>query len=75
MKKIIKQSEPRSLVEHRSKQRANQNADYENYPKKDDLRKSLLEEQGYICCYCMSRITSEQMKIEHWKPQTKYTSL
>jgi hypothetical protein len=46
MKKIIKQSEPRSLVEHRSKQRANQNADYENYPKKDDLRKSLLEEQG-----------------------------
>jgi uncharacterized protein (TIGR02646 family) len=75
MKKIIKQSEPRSLVKHRSKQRANQNADYENYPEKDDLRKSLLEEQGYICCYCMSRITSEQMKIEHWKPQTKYTSL
>ncbi len=51
MKKIIKQSEPRSLIKHRSKQRANQNADYENYPEKDDLRKSLLEEQGYICCW------------------------
>jgi len=70
MKKIIKQSEPRSLVEHRSQA----NANYENYPNKDDLRKSLLKEQGYICCYCMSRIKSDEMKIEHWQPQTKYTS-
>lgn len=70
MKKIIKQSEPRSLVEHRSQA----NANYENYPNKDDLRKSLLKEQGYICCYCMSRIKLDEMKIEHWQPQTKYTS-
>jgi uncharacterized protein (TIGR02646 family) len=70
MKKIIKQSEPRSLVEHRSQT----NANYDNYSEKDKLRESLLKEQGYICCYCMSRITSEQMKIEHWQPQTKYAS-
>lgn len=70
MKKIIKQSEPRSLVKHRSQA----NANYDNYPDKDDLRKSLLKEQGYICCYCMSRIKSDEMKIEHWHPQTKYTS-
>jgi uncharacterized protein (TIGR02646 family) len=70
MKKIIKQSEPRSLVEHRSKA----NANYDNYPDKDDLRKSLLKEQGYICCYCMSRIKLDEMKIEHWQPQTKYAS-
>jgi uncharacterized protein (TIGR02646 family) len=70
MKKIIKQSEPRSLVEHRSQA----NANYENYPDKDKLRESLLKEQGYICCYCMSRIKLDEMKIEHWQPQTKYTS-
>ena len=70
MKKIIKQSEPRSLVEHRSQT----NANYDNYADKDKLRESLLKEQGYICCYCMSRIASEQMKIEHWQPQTKYAS-
>ncbi|PZO41168.1 MAG: TIGR02646 family protein [Pseudanabaena frigida] len=77
MKKIIKQSEPRSLVEHRIKQRANENANYDNYPDKDKLRESLLKEQGYLCCYCMSRITLdlERMKIEHWKPYTKYESL
>jgi hypothetical protein len=52
MKRITKQSEPRSLVEHRSQT----NADYDNYSDKDKLRESLLREQGYICCYCMSRI-------------------
>ncbi len=71
MKKIVKQSEPESLTEHRSKPYA----DYDNYPAKDELRESLLEEQGYICCYCMRRITKEGMKIEHWKPQRKYTCL
>ena len=71
MKKIVKQSEPISLIEHRSQPYA----DYDNYPDKDKLRESLLEEQGYICCYCMSRITMRQMKIEHWKPQSKYTCL
>lgn len=70
MKKIIKQSEPRSLVEHRSQA----NANYDNYPDKDKLRESLLKEQGYICCYCMSRIKLDEMKIEHWQPQTKYIS-
>ncbi|PZU95274.1 MAG: TIGR02646 family protein [Pseudanabaena sp.] len=70
MKKIIKQSEPRSLVKHRSQA----NANYDNYPDKDDLRKSLLKEQGYICCYCMSRIKLDEMKIEHWQSQTKYSS-
>ena len=70
MKKIIKQSEPRSLVEHRPQA----NANYDNYPDKDKLRESLLKEQGYICCYCMSRIKLDEMKIEHWQPQTKYTS-
>lgn len=70
MKKIIKQSEPRSLVKHRSQA----NANYDNYPDKDDLRKSLLKEQGYICCYCMSRIKLDEMKIEHWQSQTKYAS-
>ncbi len=70
MKKIIKQSEPRSLIKHRSQA----NANYDNYSEKDKLRKSLLKEQGHICCYCMSRIKLDEMKIEHWQPQPKYTS-
>lgn len=40
--------------------------------KKGNLRKVLLEEQGYICCYCMTRINCHHSKIEHFKPQSKY---
>ena len=53
---------------------------YDDFPNKtkegcennetDNLRKSLLEEQGYICCYCMSRIDCKNSKIEHFKPQS-----
>lgn len=71
MKHIVKGNEPRSLLEHRLQPYA----DYDNYPEKDELRQSLLTEQGYICCYCMQRITKNQMKIEHWQPQSIYPSL
>lgn len=64
-------NEPKSLRLHRQKPFCN----YENYSEKDELRETLLQEQGYICCYCMSRIQApnfEKMKIEHWKPQHKF---
>jgi uncharacterized protein (TIGR02646 family) len=38
---------------------------------KKELRRALLEEQGYICGYCMRRINSADSKIEHIKPQSK----
>ncbi|MDM8559374.1 retron system putative HNH endonuclease [Candidatus Parabeggiatoa sp. HSG14] len=73
MKQIKKADEPASLLTHRKKSHAN----YDNYPEKDDLRDSLVKEQGYICCYCMQRIVpdAEKMKIEHRQPQTKYPEL
>jgi hypothetical protein len=43
-------NEPKSLRLHRQKSVSN----YDNYAEKDDLRRALLEEQGYLCCYCMS---------------------
>jgi len=36
---------------------------------REELKKSLLQEQGYLCAYCMSRITEESMSVEHWRPQ------
>lgn len=35
----------------------------------DELREVLREEQGYICCYCMSSIARGKTKIEHYKPR------
>lgn len=40
------------------------------------LRKRLLEDQGYICCYCGCRIgNDENTKIEHIKCQARYGEL
>ncbi len=71
MKRIFKGKEPQSLFMHRLKSFAN----YDNYSEKNELRASLLTEQGYICCYCMQRISDSKMKIEHWKSQDKYPNL
>jgi uncharacterized protein (TIGR02646 family) len=71
MKRIIKNQEPQSLLQHRLQTFA----DYNNYAQKDELRTSLLSEQGHICCYCMQRIRDDKMKIEHWRSQDEYPEL
>ncbi|TAJ13751.1 hypothetical protein DMA11_07810 [Marinilabiliaceae bacterium JC017] len=35
----------------------------------DDLRLKLLEDQGYVCCYCGEKITNSSMAIEHLEPK------
>ena len=75
MKKITKGKEPISLTKYRSSipivdmEKPNI---YDDYKEKDILRKQLLEEQGYICCYCMSRISERNSKIEHFKAQSLF---
>ena len=62
---IKKGAEPKSLKEYRSQP----NATYEDFRDKDDIREALLKEQGCLCAYCMSRISKDKMKIEHWISQ------
>lgn len=75
MKQIIKTKEPISLTEYRAsipKKDLKTLEKFDTAPAnvKDDLRKKLLEEQGYICCYCMSRIDYPYSKIEHFQPRS-----
>ena len=65
MKYIRKESEPFAWRAHRTTPNAIFEANAE-------LKESLLREQGYICCYCMSRISAERMKVEHFRPR-RYT--
>lgn len=88
MKKIDKTREPLSLTRYRARiprrDRLNENI-YSDFPdkRKEDckinargnLRKQLIEEQGYICCYCMQRISCENSRIEHFKSQEHNRSL
>ena len=40
---------------------------------KENIRKKLLEEQHYLCAYCMRKIRNDGLKttIEHWQPLSK----
>jgi uncharacterized protein (TIGR02646 family) len=71
MRHIRKGHEPQSLLEYRRTPRAT----YEGLPQdvKEEVRERLAREQGFLCCYCMQRITPnpDGMKIEHWAPQSQ----
>ncbi len=75
MKHINKKQEPDSLKQHRS----TPNATFGDC-NKDDIRLSLIEEQGSICAYCMKRISTKWnsdlnkpfTEIEHYKSQDVY---
>ncbi|HHE40080.1 MAG TPA: TIGR02646 family protein [Candidatus Cloacimonetes bacterium] len=71
MKFIDKNREPASLLRWKR-----QNREYKNilwkYLRSDvrsEIKKSLLDEQGHICCYCCMRINSSNSQIEHLKPK------
>ena len=42
---------------------------------KGDVVNALLEEQGFICCYCGQGITADTCHIEHFRPQSGYPDL
>ncbi|TAH17751.1 MAG: TIGR02646 family protein [Cytophagales bacterium] len=78
MRKIEKQSEPTALTNYRNEQKKNKLAlNFENLPAdvKAIIKKSLLEEQGYLCCYCMKKIEYDTMKVEHFKTQNQNQEL
>ena len=73
MRAIAKEKEPRELAEYRCKPDAVYDGP-EFTVVKNAIRDQLLREQGYLCAYCMKRISSDfgQMKVEHWHCQDNY---
>jgi uncharacterized protein (TIGR02646 family) len=73
--------EPQALKEYRE---TTPNATYGGYVDTEHkLKEALLEEQGYICAYCMGKISNLELnenhkpkiEVEHLKPQKKYPHL
>jgi len=67
MKYIKKNPEPKELRDWKRKQKGDKR-NYQNLkktPEKDIVYDSLLQEQGYLCCYCCKRVTKEKSHIEH----------
>lgn len=67
MKYIIKGNEPQSFIDWKSND-SKTYSDLRN-PIKAELKNALLLEQGYICCYCESKISNNGSHIEHLDPQ------
>jgi len=75
LREIIKTKEPNSLTTYRASISKEDLKNLEKFdispPKvKDELRDKLLEEQGFICCYCMGRVEFKNSKIEHFKARS-----
>lgn len=75
MIQIQKGNEPKKLLRYRQQE----GASYEQMDRdvKEELLEKLLQEQGYLCAYCMRRIPEkrklpsriEPVTIEHWLPR------
>lgn len=79
MKYIPKDSsrEPESMRQWKQLAANDPNYDYEYLPSKErkDLLNALVEEQGYICCYCGMEISDETSHVEHLMPQSSHPDL
>ena len=49
--------------------------DADGKTRRQKMRTRLMEEQGYICCYCMKRILLNNSHIEHFWPKTYFPQI
>ena len=73
MKHIVKNQEPQEFIDWKNNANENWQPTYDNLqnPKKRILYHSLLEEQGYICCYCERELKENDYHIEHFRPKDR----
>lgn len=77
MKYIKKHQEPRQFSAWKADQRRSRRLSWNRFrsPLKAEVHRSLLREQGYICCYCESRVQVNDSHIEHFRPRSTYPDL
>jgi uncharacterized protein (TIGR02646 family) len=71
MRKITKGPQPHELIHYMSQPDAVYDGPHFTEVK-EKIRISLLAEQGYLCAYCMQRISEGSMQVEHWQCQRKF---
>ena len=72
MRHVTKGREPAAWFEFRKQKEPKPRFDQ---GPKAELRAALLEEQGYLCCYCMVPIQESTTRIEHWAPRSRFPAL
>lgn len=74
MKQIVKHQEPPYFMKWKEdfQKAVGKEPEYKDFretPEWEQLIYDLLEEQGYICCYCMKAISGWDSHIEHFVPR------
>lgn len=77
MKYIQKSEPPQAFIDWKNLASEDWQPSWANFqkPQKTSVHQSLLQEQGFICCYCGRRIILADSHIEHFKPRNKYPDL
>ena len=76
MKRIAKSPEPEVFSRWKAKDRMahRPNWDRVRSPLKQRIHESLMQEQGFLCCYCETSITADGSHVEHFRPR-RYRAL
>jgi len=77
LKYIRKSQPPQDFIEWKNLASEDWQPSWQNFqkPEKILVHKSLLGEQGFICCYCGQRMNLKDSHIEHFKPRKEYADL
>lgn len=77
MKYIEKREEPESFTAWKALENENWKPHWDDFrsPQKPKVHEALIQEQGYLCCYCGLRIGKSNSHIEHLKPRAHYPEL
>lgn len=77
MKQIIKNNEPQEVIDWKALANTLWQPSFGELSgnEKRALRRSLLIEQGQICCYCNQDISNDDFHIEHFRPQESFRVL
>jgi uncharacterized protein (TIGR02646 family) len=75
MKYIQKQHEPQELRQWKQQSNDDWQPRYAHLGSdlKNTIKQALMQEQGYICCYCEQRLDPDDSHIEHFRPQSDRT--
>lgn len=77
MKQITKSAEPREFAVWKSDDKMSRRPNWDRVRShvRSVIHESLMREQGFICCYCESRISMDDSHVEHLRPRRRYRLL
>jgi len=72
MKYIVKQNQPAPLLDWINQATEDWKPTFDDLrgTEKQAVKDALMNEQGYLCCYCESQLIDSDSHIEHFRPQS-----